>query len=340
MFKFRKLVNIFLKYKVVLIMRFPILVLIVALALSPILAQSAETYNSTVYTPNGTRYVFEIKYSEVEINTTTEEVLFVTNKTISGFLELSSKFLTAGYYGWGATIKVDTKDYENGELKSSDTFNVSIPPVLAIKEGTRKIYLTNVIIKFMRGEYEDVNEAVKDLSNIQPVEDFYVYNPFYIPTNVKAGDKIPYGFWNTTANEGMIVYGKIVKETSVNINGESYNSWVIDLISGIEELAGQLGEEEGLPEDVNATFNLYYEKTTGWLIKAEVFGESDYEESNTTTIHSKLDGLLRVDNLGGIVVGGKTYIERVTGLPSYTSLMISIAGIMGAVLIIVQRVKK
>jgi len=308
--------------------------------LAPVLAQETETYNSTVYTPNGTRYIFEIKASDVKVNTTSGKVLFVTNKTISGFLELSSKFLTAGYYGWGATIKVDTAEYENGELKSSDTFNVSIPPVLAIKEGTRKIYLTNVIIKFMRGEYEDINEAVRDLSNIQAVEDFYIYNPFYIPTNVKVGDKIPYGFWNKTANEGIIVYGKIVEDASVSINGESYDAWAVDLISGIEELVGEIGGEEEIPENVNATFNLYYEKTTGWLIKVEAFGESEYEESNTTAISTKVEGCLKVDNLGGIVIGGRTYIERVIGLPPYTSLIISIAGIMGAVLIVVQRVKK
>lgn len=296
-------------------------------------------YHYSVFTPNGVSYELELSFYSEEKNLTTSQIIESQQIILSMNFSLSSKRMDLNHMAWGMTISINLELYVNGTLRESESRSLPMPPLFAIREGTRKIYLTTFLVSLLRQGMESVNisEITSNLAANRPYPGFYIYNPFYTPLDVAENDEIPYGYWNETANEGVIINGTVARSTTLSILGEEINTWVVEIRRAelLNMLSMLIGEVE-IPEDADISMAFYYEKNTGWLVQGELEGEYTHIEGDTERT-MEVGGSLYITNFGSIAIGGKSYLNRVLGLPQYTIEVLDIILIIGIIIIHIRR---
>jgi len=318
------------------------------LLVSSIAVSASPGYDSSVFYPNNTAYNIDLQISYEERNATDNSLVSSFSATIDGNISLVSKRLQLGYAAWGAVVKGRVTVYQDNTLQTDELFDLPIPPVLAIKENSREIYLTQVmvdLIQRLQGENIsdiDIKEILGQIATNQPYPGFYVYNPFYIETGHSQGDTIPYGFRNTTSGDEVIVEGTIIGDTNVNVGGKTYSSWVVR-ITEVEILATLqliIGEDMENLEGIDFTLDMYYDKQSGWLMGADLSGGgtvSEGEGSEAVNITAALDGDLILIDPGNVRVGGQSLLDRLLGLPAFSTLGIDILLIFAVIIMKIRR---
>ncbi|MGQ4832645.1 MAG: hypothetical protein ACP6IS_01950 [Candidatus Asgardarchaeia archaeon] len=284
--------------------RSKVIILIISVALiislqSLSLVNAQETFDSSVFNPNGATYSITATVNVFARNTSSGEILASNNMTLEAYLKILSERVNLNFWKWSGILNVtlDTYSLEESDIRHEhNNLSIPIPPLIAIKENTRKIYFANVSLEEL-SQSENMQEAIQKLVQKISVgeinENIYIYNIFYIPTNVNIGSKIDYGFWNVTANEGLILTGTVKRADNVTVAGESIDSWVVELdyhnISSLSEeiykqtnlnltdmLFGDMGGSEEDREIQRVVSNLpftiagYYDKASGWLVRGLV----------------------------------------------------------------------
>ena len=224
---------------------------------------------------------------------------------------------------------------------------VSIPPLVAVRDGTRETYFLIDFHELERTLGEANVTGLQDLASLaskimaatgEVNEEVYFANPFYIPLDVGLGSEIIYGIYNRTSGQQVEVGLVINDEGPVEVPAGTYDAWIIRLDeSGVADILEGLGVSEEAVEAVRSTdlqAAIYYDKATGWLLGYEVHGHA----TNTTTIEREgqtvevivrgdVDLVFELVEPGTVEVGGKSLIERVLSLPRNSALFFAI-GIM------------
>ncbi len=293
----------------------------------------------TVFSPNSVTYDLDIFFSNIVKNATTDEVLDSFELNIEGEFTLISKRMQLDYIGWGFIIDVIIIRNDNGYVDES-RFNISVPPILAVKENTRFIYPTTIIMDLIEEGFgnQSIQDILSKVSTNQPYTEIYAYNPFYIEIPVSVGDTIPYGVWNVTSESGIIVNGRVTSEETIVVGGVSYNTYLVniteaDILDAIREF---INEEMTLPPGVHFNLGFYYDQGSGWLTKADMIGGGEISEDNETVLVS-LDGDLDLRNAGTVMIQNKSYLDRMLGLPPFTFLAIDVFLIIAIIILRIKR---
>jgi len=325
--------------KTVLICALILISLILSTGFSMVHARPA--YSSTVFSPNDVSYDFSLRSSVEVYNASTGELLSSHIMEISGMTTLHSKRMQIGFMAWGAIINITYTVEENGTITNQQEIDIPLPPVFAVQENTRKIFLTELILDVLRGEITEINyqDIARRVATNRPVPGFYFYNPFYIETDITLGDSIPYGFWNETSDSGLVIHGIVHSETSVEAAGRTYNVWVVRITEA--EILGELelivGEELELPGDITFILDLYYEKSSGWLVGGDLSGSLESTEENNVEIHISQTGELTLTSMGTILIAGESYLDRLLGLPPYATLVLDFLLIAAIIIYMIKR---
>ncbi len=314
--------------------------IIAILVISPIVSLNASPgYNISVFSPNNVTYDVDIFFSQVTKNTTSGETLELHEIHITGKITLISKRMMLDYIGWGFKVNVTVTENNNGDVRESE-YNIPIPPIVAVKENTRFIYPTKLLMDLIQGKFGNasIQDIVSRVSTNQPYTEIYAYNPFYIDVPVSIGDSIPYGIWNVTSQSGIIVNGKVTSEEKITVNGASYNTYLVnitktDIIEAIKEF---MNEDISIPSGIDFNLGMYYDKDSGWLIKLNTIGGGEVNDDDTTT-SIVINGNLDLENAGTVMVQNKSYLDRVFGLPSFTFLALDVLFVLAIIIIRVRR---
>jgi len=284
----------------------------------------AVSYNSSVFNPNGVRYHIDIKYGNATFGPSGE---CIVNKSIEGDIMIISRELSIDYIGWGFDVDVKFTERENGEITNEEKYQLSIPPILlAAKVNTRQLHPTDILIKLakMQDSEVDIQKLLSDVYSAKPVEDIYIYNPFYIGSKQSIGDEVKFGLINKTAGDEYVAKVKITREKDLSLDFGEVKTVVIDISLDELEISGV--EDFEIPEEVEARVNLYYEKETGWLVKIEVEGRRDVvDEERGVEIHERIEGEIVLKDPGTIPLVPGDYLSRLLGLPPYTLVVGSIS---------------
>ncbi|MHA1616324.1 MAG: hypothetical protein ACTSX9_03340 [Candidatus Njordarchaeales archaeon] len=315
--------------------------LLVILFISPItVTVAAPAYEMTVFSPNNVIYDIKISGHISAYNTSAREYVYDLRISINGSIMLVSKRLDLNHYAWGANVSISYVVKENNTITSQAELQVPVPPILAVKVGTRKIYLTQIILDVLGGGLQNTSfsEIIRRLPYNKPVPGFYIYNPFYIPINSGVGDKIPYGVYNETAKKGLIINGTIAGEDSVSVPEGTFSAWVVkitaqDILEVIELINGVPID---LPPSLDFGVDFYYEKRSGWLLKVVPYVLGSSTGNSDLEVSTDISGGLTLEKSGTVMVGGRTLIDKIIGLPAYTTFVI-VGVIMAVVLVYVVR---
>lgn len=310
------------------------------------------TYNSTVFTPNGTMYDLDLNVDISVTNQTTTFLNIIMDGT--GNLTLYSERMDLDYIRWGGSVAFEIYRYmyTMGNEPEEEYMNMSmpIPPLIAVKQDTREIYLFNISLdQFEEMSEEQIMEIVQTLSSGDLRTDIYITNPFYIPIDVSVGSVIEYGYWNRTANDGFLLEVPINKETTLSVMNTTYDVWaieytgtVLDLITminetfpiGIELPSENDTEAEAIYTLLNETeflFGVYYDKASGWLldIRLEIEGSGtlDIVENETTmSVDYMIDVLVdfALEDPGSVSVGGQGLVGRYLGVSDNIVVMLGV----------------
>ena len=321
--------------------------LLILLLIVPVANVSASPgYNMTVFSPNNVIYDIKLLGIVKVYNTSTQDLMGSQKISINGTITLISKRIDINYYAWGANLSISYLVAENNTIKSQSAIQIPVPPILAIKVGTRQIYLTQIVMDVLQGKIENITENItfsdimRRIAFNKPVPGFYIYNPFYIPTDSRIGDKIPYGFYNETMRKGLIINGSVIGEETISIPEGTFNTWLVriseeEVLKAIEYF---IEEEIELPEEVNFSLDLFYEKQSGWLLKGiSIAHGSGIEEDENVTITVDISGELELENSGTVMIGGKTFFDKMIGAPPYTTIAIESLVIVGVLIYVVRR---
>lgn len=306
-----------------------IILLLVALSLS-VFGIKTGSYDGSVFYPNGVKYSVYLSYNYSEIG---ENDIYTSNMTIDMEIILIAKDISLNYVGWGFNLSFSMIQYENGQKTNEESRGVSIPPTLiAVKKNTREIHPTDVLMDLLTGETtaDNVSQIVGNLYTATPVEDVYIYNPFYIESNHKVGDKIVYGVVNKTANKEYTVEIEITDEKDLQFDFGTIRTLVLEISLDDLNLPEALFEEKLGNITGEATLRVYYEKKTGWLVRVEVFGSLN-EVSENKTMRGSIGGLVDLVDMGAIQLINYDYLSRILGLPPY----LLVAGALVIVVIVV-----
>ena len=336
------------------------------------LINAQETYDPSVFNPNGATYIITAAIHIFAKNTSTNEILVSNNVTLNAYLKLLSERVNLNFWKWSGVLNVTVDTYtleEYGIKHDHNNISIPIPPLVAIKENTRKIYFANISMEEL-SQSEDMQQAIQKI--VQKIsageinENIYVYNIFYVPTNIDLGTKINYGFWNVTADQGLILKGSVVRSENVTVAGENIDSWVVELdyhnISSLSEeiykqtninltsmLFGDVSSEEDkevqtVVNNIPFTIAGYYDKASGWLVRGLVEagdeGTIGGQENNTdSAVYYNVSVLLRADLVdpGNVRIGGRSKIARLLHLDDNTLLLLDIGFVVAVIAIIVKK---
>jgi len=336
--------------------------LIVTLLFSQSIAyvNAQELYESSVFNPNGATYILDGLVRVMVVNESNDVLLMQLNATLNAKLKLLSERLNLEFVKWSGLLNFsyDVYSFRYNETPEEESGNMSvpIPPLLFIRENTREIYFANISIEELQGEQmEDAMEKMmQKISAGEINENFYVYNIFFIPKNVDMGSKVTYGFWNKTANKGLEVTATVVSSSSIEVAGESYDAWVVELdyhnlTELFQEIYDQLGfnmteqifgdaepqEAEAIKqiiESIYFTLRGYYEKESGWLVK----GLLDVDASGNVTVHGEnnvtfpvsyqvtVDIVTNLIDPGNVRLGGRSTLARMLDVDDTTLLALDV----------------
>ena len=322
------------------VLLFAMVIMISLISIGTVSLYADPGYDPSVFSPNNVIYDIAISMHMETYNVTNNALLSTHDFIMAGKITLISKRMELGYVAWGAIVEINVTEKDNGTIVSNEYFNVSAPPILAVKENTRYMYLTELIVELLREGFEnvDMEELVSRIATNKPYSGFYIYNPFYIDTSVNIGDRIPYGFYNETRDEGVIVYGTVTSEKKLVISGAPYDCWIVNITEAeiLEALEPLLGEED-IPEGIEFNLGLFYDKRSGWLVGLDMFGGGTISVDEQENAVVDLNGEMELVNAGTVRIADKTYIDRILGLPAYTSLALDILMIIAIVIIRVRR---
>ena len=341
---------------VLMVMLCTMLTLAVLLASSSSWAQGE--FDPSVFSPNGVVYKFEGSFSVIIENATPASgpLREVREGNFTLVLTIFSKEHGSGYHAWSFSMYIEQFNYNRPEelpepvqmlIELLGVKGVSVPPLVAVKDGTRETYFLINFHELERTLSETNVTGLQDLASLaskvmaatgEVNEEVYFTNPFYIPLNVSLGTEIVYGVYNKTSGQQVEVKLRVNDEGAVEAAGKTYDAWIIRLDEeGVADILEGLGVDEEAVEatrsvDLNAA--AYYDKATGWLLGYEVHGHA----VNTTTIErdgrllnvtvrGDVDLALRLVEPGTIEVGGESLIERALSLPRNTALLFA-AGII------------
>lgn len=314
------------------------------------LASAQEEYDPSVFTPNGVVYRFQGNFSLLVENTTVSPPLRELREgNFSLTMSIFSRDQGGGYHAWSFSIYLENWYYNKPEelpeplttvLESLGIQGVAVPPLVAVKWGTRETYFLIDFHKLKRTLQEAQLTGPESAGALasqvlaatgQVNEEVYFTNPFYIPTNVGLGTQLVYGVYNKTSGEQYEVYLAINGEAEVEAAGGTYAAWVVRLSAGdVADIMADLGAEEDLVRAIRSTdlkIDIYYDKASGWLLGYESHGHY----TNTTVVErdgqlieanviSDVDLVLRLVEPGTVNIGGKSLVERELGLPRETGL--------------------
>lgn len=296
-------------------------------------------YNISVFSPNNVRYDVNIFFSEVTKNATSGDILDLYEVHVIGEISLVSKRMTLDYIGWGFIINVTVTENNNGDVRESE-FDIAIPPIIAVKENTRFVYPTKLLMDIMLGNLSNASmqDILSRVSTNEPYTEIYIYNPFYIEVPVSIGDSIPYGVWNITSQSGIIVNGKVTSRESIIVNGVSYDTYLVNITESeiIDAIREFIDEDISIPSEVRLNLGFYYDRDSGWLMKLNTIGRGELSEENTTT-EIVLRGNLDLENAGTVMVKNKSYLDRIFGLPPFTFLALDALFILAIIIIRIKR---
>ena len=294
-----------------------VLVVLLSVVVSLVLGVQCGEYHSGVSYPSGTMYVIELKYDSVESSNRTVNI---ENLTVHAEVTLTSKDIDLNYVGWGFYVNGTGRKYENGSMVEEREMDYPIPPILlAVKKNTRELHPTDLLIDLIRGKYEDAEilEILSGAYTAHPVEDIFMYNIFYIEQGRGPGDKIIFGFVNSSANEEKTKEFEISYEKEIELPCGKLNTLVIEIDADTMKFLEDLIEDE-LNISEASYIRFYYEKNTGWLVKAEAYGEAmgKNDENVTKVMTVNLDVVLKKP--GSIPIGGNRGLNNILGLPKFT----------------------
>jgi len=333
------------------------LIILIALAFIPsIKLHAGPVYNNSAFFPNGTEFSLYLNGTAYLENTTSGEVIINGSESISLRFSLASKRIDFSYIGWGGIIELPFEILPNRS-------EIPLPPLVAIKEGTNRVFFPQIIFDILENRTQ-VTDPMGLLSNLFMAgvsERIYVINPFYIPINVQEGDKIEYGFWDTQTDNGYISKAIIVGEESINTQAGTFNAWKVNVnfsdFSGIAYSIGSIigvdvlrllaesletteGQVELLLNSIKLLGSIYYDKASGWLLKANIGLYFNTESVDALeNIEGEISGTLDLEliNPGTVNVGGAGIFQRLTGLPDETLIGIDAAFIFIVLYIVLRR---
>ena len=324
--------------------------LMLALSCLAGLASAQEEYDPSVFTPNGVVYRFQGNFSLLVENTTVSPPLRELREgNFSLVISIFSRDQGGGYHAWSFSIYLENWYYNRPEelpeplttvLESLGIQGAAVPPLVAVKWGTRETYFLIDFHKLKRTLQEAQLTGPESAGALasqvlaatgQVNEEVYFTNPFYIPINVGLGTQLVYGVYNKTSGQQYEVYLAINGEAEVEAAGGTYAAWVVRLSAGdLADIMADLGAEEDLVRAVGSTdleIDIYYDKASGWLLGYESHGhfynttvvERDGQPIEASVV-SDVDLVLRLVEPGTVNIGGESLIERELGLPRETAL--------------------
>lgn len=303
---------------------------------------------STLFTnttaPVGTKYNVNADVQVHFENVTSGEILVDQRYQVNINFTIVSKRLDFNYVGWGFVIELppDTGLNFNGE----NLTDISIPPIIAVKEGTRQIYLPQMIFDLIQNQSDlqnlNIQSILRELFLLKLNKDFYILNPMYVNPNLDVGDTVDYGFAQISTNKQFIVKGTALEKTSVTSYGTTYETIKVGLefnkFSTMGEILGDIlglnlendmsPEIKNLLDNITLSSDLYYDTAIGWLVKADVSVDLD-PSALPENVTGYANGNLYVSLIdpGNLNIGGKSFLARLIGIP--------IEGLVGADLVII-----
>lgn len=301
------------------------------LMIALVVGVSAENYSYAVFRPSGVLYSINVRMGYLEVSNVTYNYTVV----VDGILGLNSRDFDLNYVGWGFYLNLTRSVFEDGALKDYSNISLPIPPLfVANKVGTRELHATDVLVDFLSGKYQeaDLNSIAQSVYEAKPIENIYIYNVFFIPTDVNVGSEIPYGIINKTGEKyvkNFPIDGK--REVSLGIG--KYDAWFLNIsLSELDFLTDLINS------DVNITgfyFGVYYECRTGWLLSVQLAFNNTVEENETTKYYF-LEGSIDLSDPGNVLTQA-SYLNKVIGLPAYSMEIISTGLVILAVVRFLRR---
>ena len=330
-----------------------LLVFIFTLNVSNVFALSVSS--SQVYFPSGTKYNMSIYFQAHIVNETNQEVIFDQTIDVNLNFTLISKRINLEYVGWGAIIELP-EDLSNFQFGGENITSIPIPPLIAVKEGTRNVYLPQIVFDLINNntnlDQQGVQELFKRFLFLEINEDFYILNPFYINPNVKPNDEVEYGFRQISTGLEYIAKGTVDGETKISVANSNYDTVKVHLVMNeLSQVGTVLGaivnpgntapldpELRNVLDNVTITVDLYYDTTLGWLLKTDLEINLDpqvFPENVTGQVSGNLN--LRLIDAGNLAIGGKIFLANLIGVPSEAILAIDVALILTIIYLVYRR---
>ena len=307
------------------------------LTIAPMVS-ATPTYEPSVFSPNNTIYDINVHMRLTAVNATNGSTIMIGEMGVLGNLTLYSERLNSSFVKWSGHISVDAWSYHwDPESFSNDTQNITvyIPPLLAVKENTRKMYIAQIDLENL-GE-GGLQQALGNLSSPKYRSDVYALNPFYISTSTKLGDDVVIGAFNRTNNENISLTFEVSSARNYTArDGHTYDVWVAnpgfgtlyDVLMELQQIIGGGEKNNGPPnlipifgegppngksggnktnqeqmmKDVlgNITFNwdLLYDKASGWLLANLITlsgGGTIYENNTTPIVNYTASGFANIE---------------------------------------------
>ena len=321
------------------------------------LVSAVPTYEPSVFSPNNTIYDINVHFRLTAVNATDGSTMMIGELGLLGNLTLFSERLNMSFVKWSERISLDLWMYhQDTESFANETQNITayIPPLLAVEENTRKIYIAQ--LDFENFDGGDSQDIINNLSSVTFRSDVYALNPFYIPTSTELGDSILIGAFNITSGENVSLAFSISSDRSYNArDGHTYDVWVAnpgfstlyDVFQGIQDiipggggdngptnLLPMFGEEEPqdnesemnteqVMKDVlgNITFNwdLLYDKASGWLLANLMTisgGGTVFYNDTIPVVNYTANGFVNLElrDAGSVKIGGSSLLSRFSGV--------------------------
>lgn len=314
----------------------------------PVVSVSASPgYAFEVFRPNGTKYSVSSIVDIYFENVTSGEVYANESMDINFNFTFISKRIDLKHIGWGFILELP----EEAVNETNFPNKISVPPLLAVEEGSRRIYFPQVLFDLIEGRISDVGEALKNVFFSKINKSFYILNPFYISKDVKIGDKVDYGFWYVKRDTGYIVNGEVKEKVKINIAGLEIETWRVEIqVSNLTEVLDVVSEmfnvtlfendteAKNVIGNITITANLYYDTKIGWLTKANITAHLNPEAiPEDVTGHAQASITLNLLDFGALNIGGKGIVFRLIGIPDEALLISDIVIIALIVITIIRR---
>ena len=194
------------------------LVVLLVLASSSPRALAAESYDPSVFSPNGTAYRF---YAHILYRNETGDCRERMESTLEGDVTIFSRRYNNTFFAWSLGVHIKGSMFQNSTGEEPRELSIEVPgipltSILAVREGTRETYLMFDLEKLSSlasgqaggaSAQDLLREALKSTGHVYG--EIYFTNFFYIPVNVGISHEIEYGVHNKTSGESYSVFLKI-----------------------------------------------------------------------------------------------------------------------------------